>query len=59
LADEPTGALDAASTTNVAEVLRSVGQGGDVQVVVATHDPLVAGISDEGWVLTAGALVRR
>ncbi|WP_162598671.1 ABC transporter ATP-binding protein [Nocardioides gilvus] len=42
LADEPTGALDEQSSRLVADCLKDLSVGGDVQVVVATHDPLVA-----------------
>lgn len=57
LADEPTGALDKTNTENVAEVLRAVGNDTDVQIIVATHDPIVAGIADEEWRLLDGSLV--
>lgn len=45
LADEPTGALDADSTTNLIELLREVNSKG-ATVVVVTHDPLVAEATD-------------
>lgn len=42
LADEPTGALDTASTENLIELLAGI-NGSGTTVVVVTHDPLVAG----------------
>lgn len=42
LADEPTGALDLHNTELVATLLREIAAVGDIQVVVATHDPVVA-----------------
>ena len=43
LADEPTGELDTATSTEIFGVLRSVSQNLGVTVVVVTHDPLVSG----------------
>lgn len=42
LADEPTSSLDAAASVEIAELLRALADLG-LAVVVATHDPLVAG----------------
>jgi putative ABC transport system ATP-binding protein len=46
LADEPTGALDAVNTIRVAEILVDLVRARDRTVVVATHDPVVAGLMD-------------
>jgi putative ABC transport system ATP-binding protein len=43
LADEPTGALDADNSVRVAELLVEIAERDGVCVVVATHDPEVAG----------------
>lgn len=43
LADEPTGALDATNTANVADLLADLGNQDGLSVVVVTHDPHVAG----------------
>jgi ABC-type lipoprotein export system ATPase subunit len=43
LADEPTGELDTATSTEIFGVLRSVSENLGVTVVVVTHDPLVSG----------------
>jgi putative ABC transport system ATP-binding protein len=43
LADEPTGALDADNSQRVAELLAEIAERDGVCVVVATHDPEVAG----------------
>ena len=41
-ADEPTGELDTATSTEIFEVMRRVNQDQNVTVVVVTHDPLVS-----------------
>jgi ABC-type lipoprotein export system ATPase subunit len=41
-ADEPTGELDTATSTEIFEVLRHVNRDQGVTVVVVTHDPLVS-----------------
>jgi ABC-type lipoprotein export system ATPase subunit len=41
-ADEPTGELDTATSTEIFDVLRSVNTAHGVTIVVVTHDPLVA-----------------
>lgn len=40
--DEPTGALDSASTTDLLEMLTSVNQQQNVPILMVTHDPLSA-----------------
>lgn len=60
IADEPTGALDGGNSLQVAELLVDLGVANDVQVVVATHDPVVANTLPQQLTLDAGALqVRR
>ena len=46
LADEPTGALDEGNTMVVADLLADIARERDAVVVVATHDPAVAGRCD-------------
>lgn len=41
-ADEPTGELDTATSTEIFDVLKTVNEQNDVTIVVVTHDPLVA-----------------
>lgn len=54
LADEPTGALDEQASELVAACLKELSGGGDVQVVVATHDPVVAMALPEVYRLSNG-----
>ena len=56
-ADEPTGELDATTAASVAAVLRDIALRRGVTVIVATHDPAVAGLSDRTVELADGALV--
>ena len=46
LADEPTGNLDTATTMNVVEILRSLAHHDGCTVIIVTHDPAVAELSD-------------
>ncbi|WP_285731473.1 ABC transporter ATP-binding protein [Nocardiopsis sp. ATB16-24] len=54
LADEPTGALDAASSTMIMEQLLEQARSRDAAVVVVTHDPQVAGRADRVVELVEG-----
>ena len=54
LADEPTGALDAASSTMIMEQLLEQARIRDAAVVVVTHDPQVAGQADRVVELVEG-----
>jgi len=54
LADEPTGQLDQVSAELVVDTLLDT----DAAVVVATHDPVVAGRLEELWTLHGGRLRR-
>jgi putative ABC transport system ATP-binding protein/lipoprotein-releasing system ATP-binding protein len=57
LADEPTGQLDRANAVAVVDVLLHAAEHAGAGIVVATHDPLVAGRLDERWELHSGRLV--
>ena len=57
LADEPTGNLDERNTENLMELLQQIGRERDLTVVVATHDPLVAGYATRQIRLADGALL--
>lgn len=46
LADEPTGALDEANALTLIELLRERARSSGIGVVIATHDPLIAGRVD-------------
>lgn len=56
LADEPTGALDAATAEQVLEVLESLKRESGAAVLIATHDPVVAEHADRVLQLRQGAL---
>lgn len=56
-ADEPTGALDSRTGTEVLEVLRSTARASGQTVVVVTHDPRVAAAADRVLFLADGLLV--
>jgi macrolide transport system ATP-binding/permease protein len=55
LADEPTGALDSASTRQLVELLREVNRSGTT-VVVVTHDPVVADAAGRSLEIRDGVL---
>jgi putative ABC transport system ATP-binding protein len=57
-ADEPTGNLDSASSTEILELVRrSVDELGQTTVMV-THDPVAATIADRVFLLDDGAIAR-
>ena len=45
-ADEPTGELDTATGISISNILRGISTEREVTVIVATHDPTIAQISD-------------
>lgn len=57
LADEPTGALDAANRDSVADLLFSVPSRWDCALLVVTHDAEVAGRADRTLALSDGKLL--
>jgi putative ABC transport system ATP-binding protein len=56
-ADEPTGALDPTTGHHILELLRSAVDDRGVTVVMVTHDPLAASVSDRLVLLRAGRVV--
>ncbi len=56
-ADEPTGALDSRTATQILDVLRSTARELDQTVVLVTHDPQVATIAERTVFLADGLLV--
>jgi ABC-type lipoprotein export system ATPase subunit len=56
LADEPTGALDRTTTTQIADLLVDLAESDQVQVVVATHDVAVADRMGRQLLLSDGQL---
>ncbi|MEU8211464.1 ABC transporter ATP-binding protein [Micromonospora sp. NPDC049044] len=55
--DEPTGALDSRSATEVLTLLRAVVDEHGLTVVMVTHDPIAASYADRVLVLADGAIV--
>jgi putative ABC transport system ATP-binding protein len=57
LADEPTGALDAAATGVILELFQRIQREHGTTILLVTHDPLVAGASDRQVFMREGRLV--
>lgn len=57
LADEPTGNLDGENTKNIILIFRRLAHELGYCVIVVTHDPDVAAVSDVVWKMTDGELV--
>ena len=55
-ADEPTGELDTTTARSIAAILRDITMNQGTTVLVATHDPIVAGICDRTMEIVDGAL---
>lgn len=55
LADEPTGALDSATTRDVLALLRQLADDG-VCVVIVSHDNVVRRYADHTWIMSDGRL---
>jgi putative ABC transport system ATP-binding protein len=56
-ADEPTGALDSATSRQVLDLLRGLVDREGQTVVMVTHDPMAAGYADRVLILADGRLV--
>ena len=56
-ADEPTAALDKASSHTVVQLLRALGQARGTTTVMVTHDPRILDLADRVVALQDGALV--
>lgn len=57
LADEPTGNLDSASAHDILDLLESCRREASATLVVATHDPAVAGRADRLITMRDGAIL--
>jgi putative ABC transport system ATP-binding protein len=58
LADEPTGNLDAANGRHIVEILLDIHGRRGTTIVLATHDPELAGKADRTLVLKGGRVDR-
>jgi lipoprotein-releasing system ATP-binding protein len=56
LADEPTGQLDHATAAHLLDLVDQRLQGTDAALVIATHDPFVAGRMKTRWTMDHGVL---
>lgn len=56
LADEPTGALDSASSRNVMEMLESLNKSQGTTMMLVSHDPLAASYCDRVLFIRDGSL---
>ena len=57
LADEPTGNLDSQTSKVIVELLRNLSRSGNTTVIVVTHDPAFAKLTDKVFTLNDGELV--
>ena len=58
LADEPTGNLDDSNTKNIMSILKNLAHKDNYCVIVVTHDPEVAEMSDVVYRMKDGSLTR-
>ena len=57
LADEPTGNLDHANSTEIMELLRSTAKKMEQTLIVVTHDPDIAAMADRIITISDGKIV--
>ena len=58
LADEPTGNLDDTNTKNIMSILKNLAHMGNYCIIVVTHDPEIAEVSDVVYRMKDGSLTR-
>lgn len=56
LADEPTGNLDGENTKNIISIFRNLAHEFGYCVIVVTHDPEIAAVSDAVWKMSDGEI---
>src|SRR5262245_54835401 len=59
LADEPTGNLDERTGETIFQLLRDLHASRNLSFIIATHNPALAAICDETYVLHDGKLIRK
>ncbi len=57
LADEPTGALDSATTKEIMDLLKTLNEREDVTIVMVTHDEEIAALADRNIRMQDGKIV--
>lgn len=55
-ADEPTGALDSRSSSDLLECLKKVNEENKATIIMVTHDPLCASYSNKVYILSDGEI---
>jgi len=58
LADEPTGNLDSKSGREVLQLMKDMNKGSGVTVIIVTHDPKVADITNRTILLEDGEIIK-
>lgn len=57
LADEPTGALDSETSTEIMELLKNLNESNDITLIVITHDDTVADYCKRKIIISDGRIV--
>ena len=55
-ADEPTGELDSVNALYISQILKDISKTNQVTIIAATHDPTLADMSDQIYLMQDGAI---
>jgi ABC-type lipoprotein export system ATPase subunit len=58
LADEPTGEIDSATSARIMKLMRNLNTGQGLTVIIVTHDPAVAQLTDRVISIRDGKIAR-